>query len=296
MGRFFQDDLPDTSICVKPDKIDLNDCLACSGCITDSEKAAFKVDASFLANTGPTYSFILSSHSKMSLSRLYPAIDYHSFEKSLVGFLKRHFKVHLIVDTSYFRKQGEAGISSECPAVVLYVEKVFPTLLGHLSTSKTYQQIAAEYIRDSAVNVENHKTVAVMQCYDKKDELRRDATHIDHFIGTAELYEFLRVNFTPENTDIQIQPWEMSHRQEVKEIAGIETCINHLNRIKAKGISEFLELRICKNGCINGPAQARVEKEELTASVDVEDEDRIYFDADRRVFTKPKRRTFNVEW
>lgn len=297
MSRFFQSDFPETSICIKPDKIDLNDCLACSGCITSTEKDRFMIDTSFLDDRTRTYSFILSSQSKMNISRFYPKVDYSTFERALVGFLKKEFSIHIVVDTSYFRKPNESGISSECPAVVLYVERVFPSLLEHLSKVKTYQQIAAEWIRSKSVEIENHRIVAVMQCYDKKDELHRDNTGIDHFLGTANFYEFLKDRFVlEEHVEADINTWEMSHKQDISEISGMEACINSLNRAKTNGVSEFLELRICKNGCINGPAQLRVDKETLTNCHNIDGNASILFAAGQRIFQKPKRKTFDIEW
>lgn len=296
MNRFFQSDLPSSAACVKPDKISLEDCLACSGCITASEKEDFRVDASFLSNRDQTYSFILSSQSKASISRLYPEVDYCSFEKSLAKFLKGHFNIHKIVDTSYFAKGAEAGISSECPAVVLYVERVFPSLIPLLSKRKTLQQIAADFI-NSAGGGPGHRIVSVMQCYDKKDELRRDNTCIDYFLGTREFYEFLKDKFRPEGpAEYEALPWEMSHVQDVKEVSGIESCINYFNRAKNDDQDGFVELRICKNGCMNGPAQLEDPGEVLRHGVRTERHGAVRFDTEERQFARPKKKTFSVEW
>ncbi|ELA42940.1 uncharacterized protein VICG_00255 [Vittaforma corneae ATCC 50505] len=301
MSRFFQTDLPSSSSCIKPDRISLADCLACSGCITASEKESFRVDTSFLSNKDQTYSFILSSQSKENISRLYPEINYCSFEKSLVKFLKEHFSVYKVVDTSYFRKGTEVGISSECPAVVLYVERVFPSLIPMLSTRKTFQQTAADFItnggKNHAPSIKDHKIVSVMQCYDKKDELRRDNTDISYFLGTKEFYEFLKDKFHPENSiEYEVLPWEVSHSQDIMEVSGIESCINHLNKAKHSSQCGFVELRICKSGCINGPAQLRNSDEVLERVISVERHGSVHFDTEERQFIIPKKRTFRVEW
>lgn len=284
----------------------------------------------------------------MNLHSLYSHVDYESFEKCLVKYLKTQFNVYKVVDTSYFRKKDLVGISCECPAVVLYVERVYPTLVKKLSTHKTFQQIAADFIseelrKEHGVDQEsNHRIISVMQCYDKKDEIGRDGTSITHFIGTKDLYEFIKKDFVPCNdVDYPLQEWERTHVSKsiqkdphaassnnfldqdpksstisrsqshpmpkrgsnhsrvslnMNEISGLESCINVMNRAKDEDV-ESVELRICKNGCINGPAQVRTESLELHyCDPNIDHYNPVYFETSQRTFIEPKRKTFNIEW
>ncbi|KAM0681281.1 Cytosolic Fe-S cluster assembly factor nar1 [Glugoides intestinalis] len=302
MQGFYQLDQSDSQACVKQDTITLSDCLACSGCITSSEIQNFAVDTSFLEEKEPKYSFILSLQSKLNLKGFYPDIGYDVFEKCLINFLKEEYKIHMIVDISYFNKEQKGIISSECPAVVLYVERIFPELIPELSTSKTYQQIAASFIQRTENNG-NHKIISVMQCYDKKDEIKRDGTKIDHFIGTREFYEFLKPRFKPSPIIEYVPfPWEISYRQSIQEISGPEACMNLFNKLKNKkmednnGRDEYLELRMCRKGCMNGPAQMKIETDRYE-NIELESHTkRVLFHTGERSFVKPKKKTFKIEW
>lgn len=296
MGSFFQDEPTKISaICTKPDKISLTDCLACSGCITSTEHKKFKVDTSFLTDLNQTYSFIISPHAKMNLSHYYPDLDYSTFEICLIKFLKEYFDVHMVIDTSYLKKGSEYGISSECPAVVLYIERVFPDLIPLLSRKSTFQQLAADYIRKTSGSIKNHKIVSIMQCYDKKDELKRDGTKIDYFLGTKEFYAFLKEKFVPTVSCVyDVSPWEISHRQNIEEICGLENCINFFKRAKREIPTGIIELRICKNGCIGGPAQ--LGDKNTQQMVGIKRNGSVLFETKERVFVRPKKKTFKVEW
>lgn len=308
MTTFFKNNNFQTSSCVRPDKIDLNDCLACNGCITSDELDRFSIDTSFLENKNELYSFILSSHAKLNLYTYYSSlVDFNSFEKSLIKYLKLKYKVFKIVDTSYFAKENQQlTISSECPAIVLYVERIYPSLVDHLSTVKTFQQKAVDFLTqyDS-----NHKIISVMQCYDKKDEISRDNTKIDHFIGTRDFYSSIKDDFSPEITNnFELEIWERSHLKPDDEniISGLENCINVLNKLKSspeklkkyiESFSSGIELRICKNGCINGPAQLKNKNEDLEAIYPPSHfYQPIVFGTSKRSFIKSKKKTFNVEW
>lgn len=286
----------------------------------------------------------------MNLHSLYPQVSYESFEKCLTKFLKDKFNVHKIVDTSYFRKEDLVGISSECPAVVLYIERVYPALVKRLSTHKTFQQIAADFIneelrnKDEAGQKSSHRIISIMQCYDKKDEISRDETNITHFIGTKELYEFIKRDFMPhDDADYRLEEWERTHIQKfaqkdltdpsdgflgqnpespaasrsqacvvenqgggpayysrtslsIGEVCGLENCINIMNLARGGDVGN-VELRICKNGCINGGAQVVLENLDLLCfHSDIDRCSPIYFRTSKRTFIEPKRRTFNIEW
>lgn len=316
-------------LCTKPETISLSDCLACSGCITSDESGNFEVDTSFLALKDVPSSFIISSYSKISLHSYYSQVSYEDFEKCLIKFLKDRFNVYRIVDTSYFRKDELVGISSECPAVVLYIERVYPTLIERLSTHKTFQQIAADFISKELRNKSeftqknDHRIISIMQCYDKKDEMNRDGVDITHFLGSREFYEFIRMDFSPcSGIDYSLEAWERTHFSNVSsrygkistkedqtdlgdnlnplpgmnEISGLENCINTMNRAKGEDVGN-IELRICKGGCIKGPAQVNLESMELqNYDPDMTYYSPVYFRTSQRAFFKPKKKSFNIEW
>ena len=312
MASFLKNKSFETKKCIKPETINLSDCLACSGCITSEESEKFAVDSSFLAENDKLSSFIISRHSKLNLYSFYSKeVNFASFEKSLIKFLKERFNIHKIIDTSYFLKKDDTScISSECPAVVLYVERVYPSLVKLLSAQRTYQQMAADFLKNS---LSDHRIISIMQCYDKKDEVERDNVKIDHFIGTKDFYEFIKDDFEPLNgIEYKLENWEQSRDQkdETKAVTGLENCINIFNKMKSKNkmkslsectdgkdIDQWFELRICKNGCINGPAQIKVSNKDIEM-INPENEvsDPIFYETDRRTFKTSKRKTFQVEW
>ena len=292
MGKFLDSDNSKQSMCIKPEIISLNDCLACSGCITSAESAEFNSDVSFVKDSSLTLSFIISIQSKINLKQSYPEISYECFQKNLVKFLKETFNVLLIVDTSYFRKSALSGLSSECPAVVLYIERVYPDLIKKLSTHKTFQQMASSFILESTNNTDQ-KIVSVMQCYDKKDEINRDKTKIDYFVGAKEFYNLIKDKFNPiENLQYELQPWERSYEQKIDEISGLENCINIFNKAKSHDVGS-LELRICKGGCYSGPALVQIQEQ---LPITLNEESSYQFETLPRKFNIPKKRKFDVHW
>ncbi|KAI4291118.1 hypothetical protein PAPHI01_0392 [Pancytospora philotis] len=302
MTQFFTE--PQSRPCVTQSTISLNDCLACSGCITPDEAAKFAPDTSFFNDRTTPLAFILSVHAKQSIYAQFPGWDYGTFESALVGALHQLFNTACIVDTSYFAKDSKHLISSECPAVVLYVERVFPALIRHLSTEKTYQQTACEFIRKSGAGLAQDgcagaepKIVSVMQCYDKKDEALRDGTKIDYFIGTRDLYEFIKDKLDP-SQGRDLQPWERSHGYAEAEVSGIETCINILKGLnKGTGAHDGpLELRICKGGCLHGGAQVEGGNPPSDRGLKMDSLHKVHYSAGRRSFKPRKKNVFDVEW
>lgn len=292
MGKFLDEENAKPSLCIKPEVISLDDCLACSGCIQVEEASKFKSDLEFLNDNTTKFSFIISVQSKMNLKYFYPFISYEIFQKNLIKFIKDTFNVSMIVDTSYFKKESFENISSECPAVVLYIERVYPDLLDKLSPLKTFQQLASSFITER-IGSEDQKIVSIMQCYDKKDEIKRDKTKIDYFIGSKDFYNFIKDKFKPlENIEYELLPWEQSYDQKIEEISGLENCINIFNKAKSQNVGN-LELRICKNGCSKGPALNPIEQDNYFPNLE---ESSFILKDQFRVFNRPKKRKFDVQW
>lgn len=296
MSLFFKNS--DTTLaCIKTEAITLTDCLACSGCISNDEAEEFKTNPAFLKEVGLFNSLIISSHSILNIYQHYTNIPFVDFEKSLISFLKKRFNLKIILNTSFFRKEQKTGIiSSECPAIVLYVERVFPTLIPMLSLSKTYQQIAAEYIYSCDPDA---VIASIMQCYDKKNELKRDSTNIKYFLGTKEFYNFIKDEYKHTSSIGELEDWEHSYLYPDAEISGLEKSINTLKQLKDENIDTttqigqvLLELRACKGGCAGGPALLD------GGGVDVflDNTKSTYVSTSKRIFSKPKKKTFAVEW
>lgn len=187
--------------CVKPEKpfhLTLNDCLACSGCITEKSDIIKPADLSFLKNNA-YFSLILSPHSKINTYNYYKnqkitEMDYESYEAILNIFLKKNFNIKEIIDVSSLREtilkniykeylENECVIISDCPGTVTYIEKTAPHLIKYLSKVKSPQQLAHSIL--SGV------VVSVVPCYDKKLENNRDNINFDHILTTSEFFEML---------------------------------------------------------------------------------------------------------
>lgn len=295
MAKFFTN--TENAPCVIKETVSLTDCLACSGCITDQEASALAPDTTFLSASGVATVFLVAPEAKHSLHTAFPDLGFRAFEAALVAHLRNAMGGVLVVDTSYFAKEQEACISSECPAVVLYVERVFPSLVPLLSRHKTHQQIAAEYAHEW---LRNHPTpgpprvVSIVQCYDKKDEGRRDSTRIDHFLGARDLYAHIKDGFVPDTAYVP-ETWELSRPGREPVISGLEECMRTFRRLRAgEPVEGTMELRICRGGCSHGPAL-------LDAHTEVSDgtdrtSGRIRFATTLRAFQAQKARTFAVEW
>lgn len=299
MRSFFNTPSQKTKCVESIKEISFSDCLACSGCITEEDREGFKINSDFLEIPDSFDSVIISPHVLISIYQNYTAFDYKIFENLFITFIKKKFHLKIIVNTSYFKNiyNTDKSISSECPAVVLYVERVFSTLLPLLSQNKTTQQIASEYIWKK---INNPKILSIMQCYDKKNELGRDSTEITHFLGTKEFFEHIRTAFTDycvkENCykyDNVLEDWEKTYNFEKKEVCGVEKAINLFNQAKRKGIEEFIELRVCDGGCLKGPAQLENKIDKIGFKLE---EPFFYFETSSRIFIKPKMRTFAVNW
>lgn len=308
------DSLKKVNPCIKPEKINLTDCLACSGCITTDEVSNFAIDLKFLQDTETPSSFIISKFSKMNIYEHLVRkneMSYSSFEKFLIQHLKNRFKTRYVVDSSYFSKSNDSVISSECPAVVLYIERVYPELIDFLSKEKTLQQKSADFInykilqedsKNPLKRNEKHRIITVQQCYDKKDEIKRDNCEIHHYLGTMDLLAFIGDHFLNNilifKPDYYLEEWEKSHSDYSKEINGIENCINIFNKMKyqKEKSPNFLELRICKNGCASGPAQIIISDNNEHLKIDINDQSNFNFNSGKRIFNKAKKKTFAVDW
>lgn len=178
--------------------ITLNDCLACSGCITSAEtvlvqmqheKEFFKV----LNNRENRVIVVsLSSQSRASLGSKW-GLNSQEVWNSLCYYFKIVLQVDEIFDIDFARDlslltsgnvflkafaENRTLIASACPGWICYVEKTHPSILHLLDSSKSPQQVMGALVKDYYAKKKGLLPnqiyhVSVMPCYDKKLEASR---------------------------------------------------------------------------------------------------------------------------
>ncbi|KAF9758280.1 Cytosolic Fe-S cluster assembly factor NAR1 [Nosema granulosis] len=211
--------------CVKEDggefKFHLNDCLACSGCITDSEDIIGESKIDEIYNIKENVSFLISPQSKFSVYNYINLGEYsfEEFEDYLAFFLKEKYKVDKIFDTSHATKIiGEAlileenKVISDCPGTVMYIERQAPHLVDKLSKILTAQQLLSNSIAKTIV-------ISVVPCYDKKLEASEKDTNLNYVLTTYEFMNLLlKLNFK-----IQKTPYKCANNEKFQMNIGMNT-------------------------------------------------------------------------
>ncbi|CUS23018.1 LAQU0S08e00320g1_1 [Lachancea quebecensis] len=174
--------------------ISLQDCLACSGCITSSEEillsrqshtvfmAAWKSlsnDTALAVSIPPQCRLSLAHYYEMSLE---------SFDKCFLRLMTENFGAKFIVGTQIGRnitvnqtnkalterKSLETikkpALCAVCPGFVLYAEKTKPELVPYLLDIKSPQQITGALLKKAIANIYH---LTIMPCFDKKLEASR---------------------------------------------------------------------------------------------------------------------------
>ena len=151
-------------------KVNLYDCLACSGCVTTSEVILLQdqgiknfVEMSKNKKNGV---FILSPQSRVSQSN-YLGLDENILIVKLTKYLSERFNIGYVLDMQFFidlsqnlcafelKQQFDKDdnikkpiITSECPGWICYLEKTLKeNYQDHASRVKTPQQIAAQILK-----------------------------------------------------------------------------------------------------------------------------------------------------
>lgn len=200
-------------------KISLNDCLACSGCITSAESVLitqqsheelYKVldEKNKLIENGHTDSakvvvVSVSPQSRASLA-VKCGLTAEEMHYKLQTFFK-HIGVDFVFDTTFSRdfaliesahefirrykdssiKGNIPMLASACPGWVCYAEKTHGSyILPHISTTKSPQQIMGSLVKDYLAQIHKKRPdeiyhVTVMPCYDKKLEASREDFYSD---------------------------------------------------------------------------------------------------------------------
>ncbi|KAF3700223.1 Cytosolic Fe-S cluster assembly factor NARFL Iron-only hydrogenase-like protein 1 [Channa argus] len=202
-------------------KISLNDCLACSGCITSAESVLitqqsheelFKVLQKNKASTTEQKVVVVSvsPQSRASLAAHY-GLSSSEAGRRLTSFFKG-LGVHHVFDTSFsrtfsllesqrefvkrFQRKDQDNkalpmLTSACPGWICYAEKTHGELiLPYISTTRSPQQMMGSLVKgffaeQQGLHPQQIYHVAVMPCFDKKLEASRS----DFYLNKAETRE-----------------------------------------------------------------------------------------------------------
>ncbi|XP_038182619.1 cytosolic iron-sulfur assembly component 3 isoform X2 [Arvicola amphibius] len=191
-------------------KVSLNDCLACSGCVTSAETVLITqqsheelqkvLDANKVAAPGEQRLVVvsISPQSRASLAARFQ-LDPSDTARKLTAFFKK-IGVHFVFDTTFARnfsllesqrefvrrfrgqensKEALPMLASACPGWICYAEKTHGNfILPYISTARSPQQVMGSLVKDFFAQ-QQHLTpdkiyhVTVMPCYDKKLEASR---------------------------------------------------------------------------------------------------------------------------
>uniref|UniRef100_A0A8C9ANF8 Cytosolic iron-sulfur assembly component 3 n=1 Tax=Prolemur simus TaxID=1328070 RepID=A0A8C9ANF8_PROSS len=191
-------------------KVSLNDCLACSGCVTSAETVLITqqsheelrkaLDANKTAAPGQQ-KLVVVSVSPQSRASLAARLQLSPTDtaRKLTAFFKT-LGVHFVFDTAFsrnfsllesqrefvrrFRGQADSTqalpvLASACPGWICYAEKTHGSfIIPHISTARSPQQVMGALVKDFLAQQQHLSPdkiyhVTVMPCYDKKLEASR---------------------------------------------------------------------------------------------------------------------------
>lgn len=183
--------------------ITLNDCLACSGCITSAESVLItkqstdellRVLSQPEGNEKVSVVVSIAPQARASFAAKY-SVSYKSAGLKLKTFFKR-LGAKEIIETSFARnftlletkkeflrrykeRKNLPLLSSACPGFVCYAEKTHgDTVLPHLSNVRSPQQVTGSYVKTflskkKGLQPRQIYHVTIMPCFDKKLEASR---------------------------------------------------------------------------------------------------------------------------
>ncbi|KAM4698482.1 cytosolic iron-sulfur assembly component 3 [Rhinophrynus dorsalis] len=209
-GSYFQVNQDGASQKLEKAKITLNDCLACSGCVTSAEsilitqqshEELYKIlnqNKAEAPSQGKLVVVSVSPQSRASLAAKFN-LNIQVTAQKLTSFFKQ-LGVHYVFDTTFsrnfsllesqkefiqrFKKQKEEKkslpmLASACPGWICYAEKTHGSfIIPYISSTKSPQQVMGSLIKSHFAEEKNLKPnqiyhVTVMPCYDKKLEASR---------------------------------------------------------------------------------------------------------------------------
>ncbi|MFH4983749.1 hypothetical protein AB6A40_010458 [Gnathostoma spinigerum] len=199
--------------------VSLNDCLACSGCITSAETVLIQEQSSevFLSSVGKyTLSVVTIAPQSIASIAAKRRIDSCEAASLLFSFFDS-LGVTYVIDAGFaryltlslsFEEFLESALpkpifTSSCPGFVCYAEKTQGKLLTpHISRVRSPQAIMGSLVKDYLsrsldISPEKIYHVSVMPCYDKKLEASRSdfsksgIRQVDCVLSTAEVNAML---------------------------------------------------------------------------------------------------------
>ncbi len=180
-------------------------CIACGYCVNMCSQNAKRVRSSVsavldLLNTTP------EGHRVAMLAPSFPAAFLEVKPEQVVGALKAAgfdgvYEVAFgadLVSYQYYTKykqlmesdEGEFIISSPCPAIVSFVEKIHPELVPHLADIYSPMEAMAAAIRE--LHDRDARIVFIGPCVAKKDEAKRDDL-VDQVLTYDEMLELIKI-------------------------------------------------------------------------------------------------------
>lgn len=257
-------------------QISLNDCLACSGCITTAE--------SILVNEQNIQEFYKLDQDKMIISVSEQArasicakysIDNSVLQRKLTWFFKRHLKCSSVVDLSLardlvlletaaefinrFKVQSLPLLNSSCPGWICYAEKTHPFLIPYISTVKSPQQLMGSLVK----KVQKSIHVTIMPCYDKKLEASRDQFQVngirdvDLVLTSTELEELVEKEGFPGFLNLQqedLEGFSKVYPSDSNLLIGTEGSSSggYLSFIFRNAAKSLFNIEISQSDIING--------------------------------------------
>jgi iron only hydrogenase large subunit-like protein len=197
-GNYYQVEKDGSEQILKEAAITLNDCLACSGCITSAETVliAMQHEQELLSilkeRNGKVIVVSVSSQSRASLGAKW-GMTKQEVWNALCFYFKSVLGVDDVFDIDFARdlslmstakeflnrfSTNQAMLSSACPGWICYAEKTHPVIIPLLDTSKSPQQVMGSLVKDyytkkRGISPNQIYHVSVMPCYDKKLEASR---------------------------------------------------------------------------------------------------------------------------
>jgi len=214
---------PDT----KSAKITLNDCLACSGCVTTAETLLIQAQSvdEFLKNSileNKISICCISPQSILSIAYYFKMNEYDTFDKicSILQNIGIKFVLNFNTIIKYClekayeefcekilildEKKAKQNflITSECPGWICYAEKkIGDWIIPYLSNIKSPQQVMGNFLKNAFSKIFPEKEIyisCIMPCFDKKLEATRENhrdnnknLEIDTVISTIEILDLL---------------------------------------------------------------------------------------------------------
>lgn len=194
-----------------------------------------------------------------------------------------HAAYHVSVQSAgYIQEHPEKNlfISSSCPAVVSYIEKYYPSLIGALIPVLSPAMAHARMLKEQ---LGRHTPVVFAgPCIAKKDEAGRSENrpHLDAVLTFTELMEILKLKFININDceegsfdeevagNASLYPVEGGFLKtagfntdmlsgEIVAVSGKERVKELLDELPGRPERMIVEPLFCEGGCINGPDIAR---------------------------------------